>query len=155
MRNIPIILSLLFCIQQALCGAETILHSTFDKTGKSIVNNLQSKGLGYFRGALPPGWQENFTGWNRSVCTTASHRDAGGGFLRFRIEKTVIRPPQFFAPLPELQVPATYRLTARMRNRAEGAPSLSLRLIGAPYTTFHAVRSAGAARGRRSLPFSR
>lgn len=138
MRNIPIVLSLLLCIQQALCGAETILHSTFDKTGKSIVNNLQSKGLGYFRGALPPGWQENFTGWNRSVCTTASHRDAGGGFLRFRVEKTVIRPPQFFAPLPELQVPATYRLTARMRNRAEGAPSLSLRLTGAPYTTFHA-----------------
>ncbi len=127
---------LFLCMTEILvCGGTTLLESDFSRGGRTVREDRRGEGHGYFLGALPPDWRENFVSWTRSAVETESVKDPDGNFLRFKVRKIASGAPQFYLPLPELLPGRRYRIRAVVRNTSESDVRLLLRMVPQPYTT--------------------
>ena len=114
----------------------------FGRTGIPMKHDRRSENLGFFQGPLPSGCAENFTSWNRSSASTEPMTENGEAFLRFRVERVVAdnEAPQFRIELPKLVSGRSYRLTATVRNRSDSEVTAMVRMVPAPYKTYHALQ---------------
>ena len=114
----------------------------FGRTGTPMKHDRRSENLGFFQGPLPSGCAENFTSWNRSSASTEPMTENGEAFLRFRVERVVAdnEAPQFRIELPKLVSGRSYRLTATVRNRSDSEVTAMVRMVPAPYKTYHALQ---------------
>ena len=92
-------------------------------------------GKGYFKGVLPEGWSENFTGWTEVRATTVPVAEGDVKFLRFNIEKIPSAGAQFCVPLPGVKTGKTYCVTIRIRTSDSDAVRIAFREIGIPYAS--------------------
>lgn len=90
---------------------------------------------GQLEGPLPLGVHPNYFGWQKSKVQSRFIQKDGETYFRMTASNTIPSGPQFSVPVSKLEKGKFYRLTATVRNLAEGNFSLFLRENPDPYRT--------------------
>lgn len=93
----------------------------------------ETKGVGRFRGVMPVGFGENFTGWSEADVTSVLTNAGGRTFIRF--DSANDSTAQFATYDLSVKLPGVFRFTIRARTTDEPVTCV-LRKMGAPYTAY-------------------
>ncbi len=119
------------CVSVAAWAGEVV----FDVDFGNAKRRIDAAKTGSFRGVLPDGVGENFSGWSAAHATSEVREEDGRRFLRIAT-KPGAAGGQFCISCPKLSLPGVFRLKVVARV-LDGQPlEFGLRQSGAPYTSF-------------------
>jgi hypothetical protein len=113
--------------------AGTLVDSDFGACPVAVSNPLGGDRTGSFKGVLPTGWRDDFSGWSKSHAESRVMTEDGKSFWRLSTAVASSGKPQFAITVPELRHGECYRLSVRARNRSEGPITLGIRIVPQPY----------------------